>query len=71
MIKYRSGLPSVEDVRAHEERGGLWMIIWLAAKEAAFIHQGSANWQVIDVHDRLRPRLPDGTPCPWPGKVSQ
>lgn len=80
--EYRPGLPSVEDVRAHEERGKRWhrrhrdgtypadiVSLYIHAREGTIWEHdgGGARPAVADTLFEYRPCLPDGTPCPWPG----
>lgn len=80
-VEYRPGLPSAEQVRAHEARGGVWQVLvaegWVvihglrafAGGVAAFSERKQA-WLIEEparwLNVKTRPCLADGTPCPWP-----
>lgn len=89
-VAYRPGLPTPDQVRAHEAATGgapsLWMLEgstpWfvrlciLGNNEVCEAEgDGEDGWEPVPEHRRrwggdwkhwrLRPCLPDGTPCPW------
>lgn len=79
--EYRPGLPTVEQVRAHEARGGWWA--WRIDKKRPPLHQrlmlhhgvlaldsDGCCWYEASDSDSIQryPILPDGTPCGWPGE---
>lgn len=76
--EYRLGLPAIEQVRAHEARGGWWMGRYPEMhplppligrfqfdREMRFTHIRYITDSPSSVLE-YRPCLPDGTPCPWP-----
>lgn len=76
-LEYRPGLPSVDQVRAHEAIGtpgckGCWLRLpWSGVRKARIVQlQGRPDDGVDEFDDRWRPCLPDGTPCAWPTQES-
>lgn len=80
-VPYRPGLPSVDQVRAHEARGGWWQsrgqVTWSDGSitnelrvyqlQVSTLAEMFEDWEPED-HMRWsrRPCSPDGTPLPWP-----
>lgn len=64
--EYRPGLPSVEQKRAHEARGGWWMIQESHLAPRIMRADNRAYFGFVSQSCRSRPCLPDGTLCPWP-----
>lgn len=80
-VPYRPGLPSVEQVRAHEERcpgAGGWttwqrhragtaanIVLLVAVAGAIWVADGGSRRRLTASACQWRPCLPDGTPCPW------
>jgi hypothetical protein len=76
---YRPGLPTVEQVRGHEARGGLWQVLiaegWVANRGLRALPVGvaeffgSEGWLLADparwLNVKARPCTTDGTPCSW------
>lgn len=83
MSDYRKGLPSVEDVRAHEKRtrDGQWMrrrfatedIPVCGAPEFTSLHSHVWSYILSSGQDfdawEFRPAADDGHPMPWPGEA--
>ena len=78
-VEYRPGLPTAEQVQAHEARGGVWMTLVEGRASIDRMHvdgAGRVAWTtlggaplgawMVDERFSARPCLPDGTPCQWP-----
>ncbi len=80
-IGYRPGLPTVEQVRAHEARcprAGGWttwqrqypgnaanIVLLIAVAGAIWVADGGSRRRLTASACQWRPCLLDGTPCPW------
>jgi hypothetical protein len=78
-VEWREGVPSIEDVRAHEEFGGLWEYTGddrvCPAEQELRVRAGVLQWDALGVWVdsssldrslRWRPVVNRRTPAPWP-----
>lgn len=79
-VEWREGVPSVADVRAHEERGGLWryrkqVCVLRVEGDRVEVHRGHAVCEYEDLADEGRglwsPFFVDARPAPWPVHPSE
>ena len=55
--EYRPGLPTAEQVRAHEKQGGWWMMIQREGGTGKTLGLGAHRLRVMDGHDLLEGRI--------------